>query len=151
MLRTLIRTPAAAARALSAPRLAAASASATASAVQQRSLYVATARTSAASAAPVAYAAAAVAAAPLAHRPLTLQAIEDRVLGLLKDFDKVDPAKLSLDAHFVNDLSLDSLDQVEITMALEDEFSIEIPDRDAEEIMTPRQAIEKVFANKSAL
>lgn len=44
----------------------------------------------------------------------------------------------------MQDLGLDSLDQVEITMALEDEFNIEIPDKDAEEIYTPRQAVEKV-------
>ena len=42
----------------------------------------------------------------------SLQQIEDRVLQLLKDFDKVDSTKLSLDAHFINDLGLDSLDQV---------------------------------------
>ncbi|KAJ3268598.1 Acyl carrier protein 1, mitochondrial [Terramyces sp. JEL0728] len=77
--------------------------------------------------------------------PLTIQDIEDRILTLLKDFDKVQPQKLALDAHFVNDLGLDSLDQVEITMALEDEFNIEISDRDAEEIFTPRQAVEKVL------
>ncbi|KAI8998197.1 acyl carrier protein-like protein [Gaertneriomyces semiglobifer] len=76
--------------------------------------------------------------------PLTPQIVEERVLNILKDFDKVDAAKLNLDAHFINDLGLDSLDQVEITMALEDEFNIEIPDRDAEEIMTARQAADKV-------
>ncbi|KAI8902100.1 acyl carrier protein-like protein [Globomyces pollinis-pini] len=74
----------------------------------------------------------------------SLQQVEDRVLALLKDFDKVDHTKLSLDAHFVNDLGLDSLDQVEITMALEDEFNIELADRDADDIFTPRQAVEKV-------
>ncbi|KAI8812105.1 acyl carrier protein-like protein, partial [Cladochytrium replicatum] len=75
---------------------------------------------------------------------LSVQQIEDRVLALLRDFDKVDRSKLTVDAHFVNDLGLDSLDQVEITMALEDEFNIEIPDRDAEQIFTPREAINKV-------
>eukprot|EP00842_Homolaphlyctis_polyrhiza_P003049 jgi/Hompol1/3745/HPOL_006757-RA len=62
--------------------------------------------------------------------PLSVQQIEDRVLQVLRDFDKVEASKLSLDAHFTNDLGLDSLDQVEITMAIEDEFSIELPDRD---------------------
>ncbi|KAI9105310.1 acyl carrier protein-like protein [Phlyctochytrium arcticum] len=83
--------------------------------------------------------------------PLTPQQVEDRVLQLLRDFDKVDGTKLNLDAHFINDLGLDSLDQVEITMALEDEFNIEIPDRDAEEIMTPRQAADKIYNNKNAM
>ncbi|KAJ3054374.1 NADH dehydrogenase 1, alpha/beta subcomplex subunit 1 ndufab1/ACP [Rhizophlyctis rosea] len=86
----------------------------------------------------------------LAIPPLTVQEIEDRILQLLKDFEKVDPAKLNIDSHFINDLGLDSLDQVEITMALEDEFRIELPDRDAEEIFTVRQAVEKVYANKNS-
>ncbi|KAJ3126443.1 hypothetical protein HK098_007495 [Nowakowskiella sp. JEL0407] len=76
--------------------------------------------------------------------PLTIQQIEDRILNVLKDFEKVDSKKLKLDAHFIHDLGLDSLDQVEVTMALEDEFNIEIPDREAEEIFTIRQAVEKV-------
>ncbi|KAJ1558205.1 Acyl carrier protein 1, mitochondrial [Nowakowskiella sp. JEL0078] len=83
--------------------------------------------------------------------PLTVSQIEDRVLGLLSDFEKVDASKLTLDAHFVTDLGLDSLDQVEVAMALEDEFNIELADRDAEEIFTPRQAVEKIFADKHAM
>ena len=82
---------------------------------------------------------------------LTTQQIETRVLSLLKDFDKVEPTKLTLDSHFINDLGLDSLDQVEITMALEDEFNIELSDKDAEEVYTPRQAVEKIFQNKNAV
>ncbi len=50
-----------------------------------------------------------------------------------------------MDANFSTQLGLDSLDQVEIVMALEDEFNIEIPDKDAEQIHTPREAVEKVF------
>jgi NADH dehydrogenase (ubiquinone) 1 alpha/beta subcomplex 1 len=55
--------------------------------------------------------------------------------------------KLSLDSHFINDLGLDSLDQVEITLALEDEFNIQFSDKDAEEVYTPRQAVEKVLSD----
>ena len=77
--------------------------------------------------------------------PLELSAIESRVLTLLSEFDKVKRESLSLDAHFVTELGLDSLDQVEITMALEDEFTIEISDEDAEKIYTPRQAVEIVI------
>ena len=51
---------------------------------------------------------------------------------------------MNLDASFTGELGLDSLDQVEVVMALEDEFNIEIPDREAEAIQTPRQAVEKV-------
>jgi NADH dehydrogenase (ubiquinone) 1 alpha/beta subcomplex 1 len=45
--------------------------------------------------------------------------IEARVLQLLRDFEKVSKEKVTVDAHFINDLGLDSLDQVEITMGLE--------------------------------
>ena len=55
------------------------------------------------------------------------------------------------DAHFINDLGLDSLDQVEIAMSLEEEFNIEIPDKDAEQIFTVRQAVEKVRVFKIKL
>ena len=48
--------------------------------------------------------------------------VTERVLSVLKGFDKVDPAKLSAESHFQNDLGLDSLDDVEVCMALEEEF-----------------------------
>lgn len=51
--------------------------------------------------------------------PLDMPAIESRVLQLLRDFEKVNKDKVTVDAHFINDLGLDSLDQVEITMGLE--------------------------------
>ncbi|KAJ1564205.1 NADH dehydrogenase 1, alpha/beta subcomplex subunit 1 ndufab1/ACP, partial [Cladochytrium tenue] len=75
--------------------------------------------------------------------PPTKAQIEERILQVLKDFDKVDASKLTLDAHFYNDLGLDSLDQVEIAIAIEEEFNIEIPDRDADEILSARIAVEK--------
>ncbi|KAJ3345632.1 hypothetical protein HDU83_003879 [Entophlyctis luteolus] len=69
--------------------------------------------------------------------PLTKESIQERVLNVLKDFDKVDASKLALDSHSITDLGLDSLDQVEITIAVEDEFNIELSDRDADDILTP--------------
>jgi len=53
----------------------------------------------------------------------------------------VDKKKVTLDANFANDLGADSLDTVELVMAIEEEFSIEIPDEDAEKIATLDQAI----------
>lgn len=50
-----------------------------------------------------------------------------------------------MDAHFNKDLGLDSLDTVEVLMAIEDEFMIEIPDNDADNIHTVRQAIDFVY------
>jgi NADH dehydrogenase (ubiquinone) 1 alpha/beta subcomplex 1 len=55
--------------------------------------------------------------------------IETRVLDVLKFFEKVHPEKLKPSASFTNDLGLDSLDAVEVVMAVEEEFSIEIPTR----------------------
>lgn len=60
------------------------------------------------------------------------------------------PEKVSETSHFVNDLGLDSLDTVELVMALEDEFSIEIPDADAEKIFTCTDAVEYLSNNVHA-
>jgi len=62
----------------------------------------------------------------------------------LKLYDKVNPEKLTLDTHFMKDLGLDSLDHVEVIMAIEDEFTFEIPDQDAEKLMTPGAIIRYV-------
>ncbi|NP_001161321.1 acyl carrier protein, mitochondrial isoform 1 [Nasonia vitripennis] len=79
--------------------------------------------------------------------PLTLNFIRDRVLLVLKLYDKIDASKLTVDSHFINDLGLDSLDHVEVIMAMEDEFGFEIPDMDAERLVTPA-AIARYVADK---
>ncbi|XP_015186173.1 PREDICTED: acyl carrier protein, mitochondrial [Polistes dominula] len=76
--------------------------------------------------------------------PMSLDLIRQRVLLLLKLYDKIDSGKLSVDSHFVNDLGLDSLDHVEVIMAIEDEFGFEIPDMDAEKLITPGHIIRYV-------
>ena len=83
-----------------------------------------------------------------AAEPLTLQFIRDRVLLVLKLYDKVDANKLTIDSHFINDLGLDSLDHVEVIMAMEDEFGFEIPDQDAEKLMTPADIVRYVGDKK---
>uniref|UniRef100_A0AAY4BHP5 Acyl carrier protein n=1 Tax=Denticeps clupeoides TaxID=299321 RepID=A0AAY4BHP5_9TELE len=79
--------------------------------------------------------------------PLTLQSIGDRVMYVLKLYDKISPEKLQTSSHFMKDLGLDSLDQVEIIMAMEDEFGFEIPDAEAERLMTPHDIVQYI-ANK---
>ncbi|XP_004522991.1 acyl carrier protein, mitochondrial isoform X1 [Ceratitis capitata] len=79
-----------------------------------------------------------------AKPPLTLKLIGERVLLVLKLYDKIDPSKLSVDSHFINDLGLDSLDHVEVIMAMEDEFGFEIPDSDAEKLLKPADIIKYV-------
>ncbi|XP_068102832.1 acyl carrier protein, mitochondrial [Hyperolius riggenbachi] len=76
--------------------------------------------------------------------PLTLEGIAERVLYVLKLYDKVDPEKLNVNSHFMKDLGLDSLDQVEIIMAIEDEFGFEIPDADGEKLMTPQEIVDYI-------
>ncbi|KAG4439390.1 hypothetical protein IFR05_005139 [Cadophora sp. M221] len=77
--------------------------------------------------------------------------VEGRIVDLLKNFDKVtDPSKLSPTSHFSNDLGLDSLDTVEVVMAIEEEFSIEIPDKEADAIHSVDNAVEYILAQPDA-
>ncbi|CAG9786963.1 unnamed protein product [Diatraea saccharalis] len=76
--------------------------------------------------------------------PLTLELIQSRVLLVLQLYDKVNPDKLKVDSHFMTDLGLDSLDHVEVIMAMEDEFGFEIPDADAERLVRPRDIIQYI-------
>ncbi|XP_059203850.1 NADH:ubiquinone oxidoreductase subunit AB1b [Centropristis striata] len=76
--------------------------------------------------------------------PLTLEFISDRVMYVLKLYDKINPEKLQTSSHFMKDLGLDSLDQVEIIMAMEDEFGFEIPDGEAEKLMTPEEIVQYI-------
>jgi len=73
--------------------------------------------------------------------------IEDRVKDVIVEQLGVDPGQVTAQAHFVNDLGADSLDTVELVMALEEKFDIEIPDEQAEKIQTVGQAIEYIKAH----
>lgn len=68
--------------------------------------------------------------------------IFERVQDIVVQQLGVDKNKVTLNANFANDLGADSLDTVELVMAIEEEFSIEIPDEDAEKIATLDQAIQ---------
>ena len=70
-----------------------------------------------------------------------------RVLEVVKNFEKVDASKVTAQSHFVNDLGLDSLDVVEVVMALEQEFILDIPDHDAEKIQSIPDAVEYIAQN----
>lgn len=72
-------------------------------------------------------------------------------MDLLKGFDKVtDQAKVSAQSHFSNDLGLDSLDTVEVVMAIEEEFSIEIPDKEADAIHSIDKAVDYILSQPDA-
>merc|ERR1711920_77688 len=76
--------------------------------------------------------------------------VTDRVLNVVKAFDKVDADKVVVDAKFIQDLGLDSLDVVEVVMAMEEEFVIEIPDNEAESLLTPAQVVEFIASHPQA-
>ncbi|XP_051572214.1 acyl carrier protein, mitochondrial-like [Myxocyprinus asiaticus] len=80
--------------------------------------------------------------------PLTIESVRDRVMYVLKLYDKINPEKLQTSTHFMKDLGLDSLDQVEIIMAMEDEFGFEIPDAEAEKLMTPAEIVQYIADKK---
>ncbi|PHH59545.1 hypothetical protein CDD81_2876 [Ophiocordyceps australis] len=85
------------------------------------------------------------------HGGLDREQVESRIMGLLQGFDKVnDAANIKPKAHFANDLGLDSLDTVEVVMAIEEEFSIEIPDKDADNIHSIDKAVEYILAQPHA-
>ena len=76
--------------------------------------------------------------------------VQERILTVIKNFDKVDPAKVQATSKFGDDLGLDSLDAVEVVMAIEDEFAIEIPDAEADRIGSVTDAVEYIAAHPMA-
>jgi len=76
--------------------------------------------------------------------PYDLQQIADRTLLVLKLYDKINPETINLDSHLIKDCGLDSLDHVEVILAIEEEFGFEIPDEYAERLLTPRQIVQYI-------
>ena len=68
----------------------------------------------------------------------------DRVKKIVVEHLGVEPDKVTEDASFIDDLGADSLDTVELVMAFEEEFGIEIPDEDAEKITRVKEAVEYI-------
>ena len=73
--------------------------------------------------------------------------ITSRVKAIIADKLDVEETEVTPEASFTNDLGADSLDVVELVMALEEKFDIEIPDEDAEKILTVADAIKYIENN----
>ncbi|PLX76248.1 MAG: acyl carrier protein [Desulfuromonas sp.] len=74
-------------------------------------------------------------------------AIEEKVKQIVVEQLGVDEGQVTEDAAFMDDLGADSLDTVELVMALEEEFDIEISDEDAEKIQTVKDAVNYIKEN----
>ena len=74
--------------------------------------------------------------------------IEERVREIIVEQLGVTADQVTPEAKFIEDLGADSLDTVELVMALEEEFETEIPDEDAEKITTVQQAIDYINSHK---
>ena len=77
-----------------------------------------------------------------------MENIEQRVKKIVAEQLGVNEDEIKIESSFVDDLGADSLDTVELVMALEEEFECEIPDDEAEKITTVQQAIDYVLAHK---
>jgi acyl carrier protein len=76
-----------------------------------------------------------------------MSTIEERVTQIVVEQLGVKEEDVSGDSSFVDDLGADSLDTVELVMALEEEFNCEIPDEEAEKITTVKEAVSYITAN----
>ncbi len=76
-----------------------------------------------------------------------MENIEQRVKKIVAEQLGVNESEIKIESSFVDDLGADSLDTVELVMALEEEFECEIPDEEAERITTVQQAIDYVNAH----
>ena len=76
-----------------------------------------------------------------------MASVEEKVKHIIVEQLGVDEDEVKPDASFVDDLGADSLDVVELVMALEEEFEIEISDEDAEKLTTVKQAIDYIQAH----
>lgn len=74
--------------------------------------------------------------------------VASKVKQIIAEQLGVDEAEIKTGSHFVDDLGADSLDQVELVMAFEEEFGIEIPDDEAEKITTVQTAVDYIQENR---
>jgi acyl carrier protein len=76
------------------------------------------------------------------------QSIEDKVREIITERLSVTPEKVTAEAKFMEDLGADSLDTVELVMAFEEEFGIDVPDEDSEKLQTVGDVVSYITAHK---
>mmetsp|Transcript_29937 Transcript_29937/g.114957 ORF Transcript_29937/g.114957 Transcript_29937/m.114957 type:complete len:144 (+) Transcript_29937:112-543(+) len=81
---------------------------------------------------------------------LEMAEVEERVMNVMKNFESIDDDKLTVESHFANDLKLDSLDTVELLMAVEEEFDLVMSDEDADKLKTVKETIEYIHKSPDA-
>jgi acyl carrier protein len=74
---------------------------------------------------------------------------QEQVTKIVSELLKIDLIKITKDSHFINDLGGDSLDAVEIALAIEDAFNIIVPDNQAGKLITVGQLVDFIEANKN--
>ena len=77
-----------------------------------------------------------------------MDSTEEKVKKIVMDHLGIEEGKISLDSKFIDDLGADSLDTVELVMAFEEQFGIEIPDDAAETILTVQNAVDFIDNKK---
>ena len=79
---------------------------------------------------------------------MSVEQVEQKVKQIIVEQLGVDEAQVDMSASFVDDLGADSLDIVELVMAFEEAFDLDIPDEDAEKIATVKNAVEYIDEKK---
>jgi acyl carrier protein len=74
-----------------------------------------------------------------------------KVIQVVAQYAGIEPARTTLQTHFVNDLSFDSLDVVEFTMELEDEFELSVPDEDVPRLTTVAAVVQYLLGRQASL
>ena len=80
-----------------------------------------------------------------------MPSLEEKVNQIVVEQLDVEPSDVTAEASFVDDLGADSLDRVELVMAFEEAFGLEIPDEDAEKILTVKDAVDYIQKNAKSV
>ena len=75
--------------------------------------------------------------------------MQDKIIGLISEATKIEVSKIKEETSFIDELNLDSLDIVELMMKMEDEFGVEIPEEEAENLKTVGDVCKYVESKKA--